>query len=246
MGALLLPEFSSNLLHRWDASELTLGDGSKITSVTDTGSGLIDLQSPAGVDTYAPTYKTNILNGQAVMRFEQGTLGQVLQSVSNVTLFPSKRGTIAVVMVPRESLAGTSSRFYLYENRNGINIEQFHLGGESNVDRPYVWAATNPEGAAKLETPPPNYAPEGEGQILIVNRDSDTSMRFRRNGVEETGRTLTGDPSVFGGTFSLGGNGQAAQSIDVDIAICAVYDKSLSTAEMIELEAYLKVVYGVR
>lgn len=246
LGAIELPEFSGSLKHRWDASELSLSDGQKITTVTDTGVGLVNLQAPGGVDTYAPTYKTNILNGQPVMRFVQGSLGQVLQSVSNTTLFPSKRGTIAIVTVPRESLAGTSSRFYLYENRNETNIEQFHFGGESNVDRPYVWVATGSDSADGIETPPPNYAPEGEGQILIVNRDSDTTLLFRRNGVAETGRALTGNPVPVVGTFKLGGNGQVAQSIDVDIAVCLVYNKSLSTAEMIELESYLMVVYGIR
>lgn len=246
MGALDLPEFSSNLLHRWDATEISLGDGADILSVTDTGSGLIDLQARGGTSLQAPTYKTNILNGQPVMRFVQGVDGQALEGISNITLFPSKRGTVALVIVPRESLAGQAGRFYLFDQRVGTNIEQLHFGGETNADRPFPWSATIPDSTDGLEAPPPNYAPEGEGQILIVNRDSDTNIRFRRNGVEESGRSISSNPVPTIGTFTMGGNGQAAQSIDVDIALCIVYDISLSTAQMVELEAYLKVVYGVR
>lgn len=246
LGAILLPTFSGSLKHRWDATQLSLSDGADILTVTDGGSGSVNLRARGGGDTQAPTYKTNILNGQPVMRFVQGTIGQALESLSNTTLFPSKRGTVAIVVVPRESLAGTSSRFYLFDHRNGTNIEQLHFGGETNTDRPFPWSATSPDSTDGLETPPPNYAPEGEGQILIVNRDSDNTLIFRRNGVAETGRSLAGNPVPVSGIFTMGGNGQAAQSIDVDIAVCLVYDKSLSTAEMIELEAYLKVVYGIR
>jgi len=242
-GSIGFPTFSA-LLHRWDATEISSSDSAPISVVANTGSSGVDLHHLNMNTINAPVYKTSILGGQPVIRFEHGFVGQGLVSDSNLVLFPARRGTIVALLVPRGDLSSGSTSKTIFENRNLPSLEQLQFGQGSHLKRPVSWAQ-NPDATETLETPGIDFLPQNESQLLIITRDTDTSMTFRRNRVDQSGRALASAPSPTSGSLIIGGGNSLSDALDYDLAFFAVYDKALNSTEVENVESYVNVTYGV-
>lgn len=86
-GAAFTPADLPNLAGWWDFSQLALADGAAISSVTDLSPTGIDFSQ--GTVGKRPTFKTGILNGLGVARFDgtDDALGAVIAASASQTLF---------------------------------------------------------------------------------------------------------------------------------------------------------------
>jgi hypothetical protein len=217
----------TGLANRWRASNATpQTDGATVTSVRDEGSGGMAMAGTTGV-----TLKTNILNGQPVLRFDGAGVG--LSGFFNIG--PSTGYTV-VVVAKASAITATADIFsglggggggMILLRQMGSSLEQWHNDTVS-------WVMTKE----------PTGIVVGEWNIFIINWDLSNCHLFR-NGVAKatSGATLLNGGGGNGANIgrSQPGGGYFAG----DVAEVITYNNAISTADRHALESYLSYVYGI-
>lgn len=128
-------------------------------------------------------------------------------------------------------------------------VEQIHMSGSSNPLMPVNvrFEPSDPAAELRLATTGIDSVPSLQPVIYTLSRDSDTTLRFRVNGVEREGATIlnsaghTGifhvNDQKFTPEFDTRIRGEWGQLLS--------YSKALTTANMEEVEKYLSLRWGI-
>lgn len=257
---------TNNLLHNWDASNIAGAmNGQRLYTWPDLGSAGINLESVIGgsfdptIDR-APTYVVNSINGRPTVLFDtvlSATSSNVaaMKTVSNTTIFPSRRGTIFWIMqhtIDTNMLGASATEYGVWSQGNpSINdrVEQVHFSGGSNPLMP-VNIRFNPADTTnelRIATSASNVIPGFTPFIMMLQRNSDTTLRFRVNGVEYEGATILNNTPV-NGIFRV--NDQQWKP-EFDSKITAnwgqilIYNNAIDNTVINNVEQYLANKWGV-
>ena len=222
---------ADDYIHRWSPDQIGgLTSGDLVALVPDGGSIDIDLTAV----TVGPTWQDDIFNGKPSYRFLVSN--RKVQSASNVNLFPSKRGT--VVWVGQILSTANNNDLYGTTDSGGGNLS---VRSSTNNVRPIGITGSNTD-PQRAETPPPDSILVDDPQIFITIRDTDTTIRFRRNGDEKLG-FATADWTPINDTFRLGS--AAGSSVQNEVGMFLVYDRVLSAGDLSTLESELATAFGI-
>lgn len=231
------PVFTINdPIHEWAAyNQLDLIDTDTVTLVPDTGTLDVNLTAIDDVD-----FAENIFNGLPAFRFRPPAQQLGFSSASAVSLFPSERGTVVWVGQVNEFVNAIKGLW----NLSGVVTGGLFLRDAG--DTSLITADTTSDGQIPIEDDNLiEQLPSNVSQIMILMKDSDTSLRFRRNGVEKQGATITSS-AAGAGTLFLGYPSPAdANTIDHEVAMFQIYDRVLSAGEMTTVESELASAFGV-
>ncbi len=206
-----------------DAGQLTgFSDGASITTWPD-ASGNARHASQANA-AKRPAFKAAAgPNGTACVRFD-GT--QAVLDVAAFTTFPSKRGTLLIVLkcsfasgyrVPLGTYDGSGAGWQVESSVTGTKFKWY----DNVADR----LAANADSTVAF-------------QLQSFNRTADTTLEFKRNGTLENTFTIANnqpDAKVLQvGAYAAAGNYHQG-----DLALVLVYSRSLAVAELAQLESWI-------
>lgn len=197
------------------AGDIAQADGTAVSSWPDaSGNGFAFTQ---GTGTKQPTYKTGILNGQAVVRYDGG------DALASTTI-TSTAGDHTVF-----GIAHSSTATYMFDNTDGGRwIAGIH-GSGAYWDGSWHGTAISTGGTTELLT-----------WVL-----DDAGAEVFKNGTSYTTGTWDAT-SRMGGTQVLGARqDQSTQMMTGDIAEWIVYEGALNTAQRTIIENYLAAKYGL-
>ena len=224
----------------------------------------------SGIFNYRPTVafesvQSLLTTGVAAMR-----------TTSNTSLFPGRRGTIFWVFAHtvnnlhytqylqsgkdsdltnalNNRTPITNATEYgvwaLQSSTNSDNVEQVHISGGSSQYFP-INIRFQPANAAndiRLATVNTSPIPSVTPIIYMLSRNSNTTLRFRANGVERTGATILNNPG-YTGRFNMNDQKYIPQynaKITGEWGQCLVYNKALSTTDIGKVEKYLSLRWGI-
>ena len=260
-----LPNFGF-LVHNWDADTIAGSiDGQRLYTWPDIGPAANDLIATVGgisepaLDR-SPTFKANSINFRGGVSFElvSGNISQdiaAMETGGSTTIFPFKRGTIFWVMqhtILTNTLAGSAEEYSVWsQGDDGSNdiVEQFHLTGGSNASMPATarFLPANTANDIRLHKTASNVVPGFSPFIMVLQRNTNTTLRWRFNGIEKDGATIT-DNTPVGGTFRVN-NHQYIPSSNIKITgiwgQILVYNKELDTTQIDSVEAFLSEKWGI-
>lgn len=223
-------DISGNVL--WlKADSLTLNDGDSVTTWVDSsGNGNDATQTGA----LRPTYKTGIIGGKPVVRFDGASQGMNVPSGStelnitgDLTMFVVLKSSSAAsqaVAVFGDSSAGTTG-FMLYLGNQFAGKASFLSSG--NVTWLTQSSAVN----------------NGSGHMVSVVL-SGTALTFYKDGSAD-GSGTSAAPVVYTGTRGIGFSDTGASPFNGDIAELIVFNAALSSGDRARVEAYLRGKYGL-
>ncbi len=208
-----------------DAGQIMgLSDGASVSTWPEvSGNGRHASQA---VGAKRPAYKATAgPNNTACVRFDGA---QTFLDTPAFSTFPTKRGTVLIVMkcgfasgyrVPLSIYDGTGVGWQVVVNLTGTKYKWYDTVGDR--------ITTSADSTAAF-------------QLQCFNRTGDTTLEFRRNAVLESTFTIANnqpDSKVLqAGAFSNSGGSNYFQG---DIALILVYSRSLSAAELAQLEAWI-------
>ncbi|MHA1950975.1 MAG: hypothetical protein ACW987_14010 [Candidatus Thorarchaeota archaeon] len=128
-------------------------------------------------------------------------------------------------------------------------VEQVHIAGGSHPSFPLT-ARFNPANASnniELATSSTGAIPAFQPTIFMLQRNNDTNLRLRTNGIERSGATILNNPGYTGKfhmnaqpwipDFRLEIGGEWTQFL--------VYDKALSEIDILAVERFLSIRWGI-
>jgi len=218
----------ANALHNWDAASIAgLSSGDVMTSIPNDGTSSITLIPRPSADfidptaDMAPQYFRNQFCGPGSL-WTGPVNGDVfraamsMRSASDVCFFPNRRGT--VFFAHSHSVGGPpgSPDQWLQDSnlwnlwnlaKDEVVMESFDVGGGSNIFHPATWS-TSPDvipdlfhpvlGQGSNKDTAPSSLTRGRPYVHMLQRNTDTNMRWRLNGFEQIGRTIPNNPPVTG------------------------------------------------
>jgi hypothetical protein len=216
-----LPVTDDLVLHL-DASELSLSDNDPVTSWTDLSGN--DYHAIQNTTANQPTFKTNVMNGKPVVRFDgdndyllTGTFSSALSQPNTVFVVWQTNSTGTQFVIDG---INKNDRHAIFQGTGGGNNVAFHAGSTLS------------------------YAKDTPFEQAII-----TSALFNgaNSEVWENGEIkLTGDfgnHSLTGLTIGAR-QGNAFFFLDGDIAEIIIYDRALTFNERTDVEFYLSRKYG--
>lgn len=186
------------------------------------------------------------------------TISNLWTSYLNTVKYPNaysdstKAQIIADALADRNVLATDSTEYGLWGLQNTTldsKVEQVHVAGGYSSLFP-VDARFQPVDSAndlRLATAAQGSIPAFSPTIYTLSRDSNTTLRFRTNGIERAGATILNNPGYTG---KLHINNQPiipqyASNMRGEWAQIMIYDKALTTTQMQEVERYLSLRWGI-
>lgn len=227
---LILPAFSPTDiagLQLWlDASQITgLVDNEPVTTWVD-ASG--NNRNAASSGTSRPLYKTNVLNGKPVLRFDGANDYMATPNVLNTdihTIF-----VIAKANGTEEDIIGSGSLI-----SGDILIMRF-----TNLFRGHFWTNNSPNAVDSVGT-------ETAAWTLYNQEVNSAQIITRRNGIQDNAANIVGTkqgvtrPIIVGNRTGVYSGG----FLNGDVAEVIVYNTALSTENRQLLETYLMTKYGI-
>lgn len=219
-------------LQLWlDASQIVgLNDGDAVSTWSDLSGNAQHATQSTG--SKRPTYKTSILNGKPVVRFDG-----VDDFLENGTFTALNNASAASLFIVKKHTSGAAIRFpFLFVN----NFYQFNLGGG-----PKYWRTSATEDAnATLDWTTWTY----EAQLFDGSQSGNANrLKIRSNGspvsVSYTGTIAATLGSGTG--FYAGSNDGTAYFWNGDIAEIIAYSTAPSAGDLALLEQYLAAKYGL-
>lgn len=137
----------------------------------------------------------------------------------------------------------------LEDTTGSPNVEQIHISGSSSPLMPINvrFQPTDPANELRLATTSIDSIPSLQPVIYTLSRDSDTTLRFRTNGVEREGVTIVDTPG-YTGIFHVNDQ-KFVPEFDTRIrgewGQLLTYSKALKTPELEEVEKYLSLRWGI-
>lgn len=202
------------------ADNLSLNDGDPVDRWGDESGNGNDFVNSSS--TSQPTFRTNVLNGKPVVRFD-GSNDFLDKETSYSNAPPYTIFTVYSAGSGSDPMAWDedtpNDRVLLYHPNN--STVEFHTNGthaSMSKSRPFS-----------------HYINE-------VWVDGSDNIEFLDNGSLEDSRNET--PRAYDGTPRLGDDPGDARELDGDIAEYIVYDNAISTADREEIRTYLADKYG--
>jgi hypothetical protein len=197
------------------ADQISASDGDAIDTWTDlSGNGNHSTQSDA---TKKPTYKTNIINGKPVLRFD------ALDDAMDNNLIISNPYTIFIVEYFSTNTANSRTI-------NSITVNALISGGRSGNNSVYVDGNVS------------DYYTTAPAKVMLNLQTGATNMVYRVNGIDRTSSSLS---SRDFGHLHLGTDVVYAEPAACDIAEIIVYNSSLSDANRTLVQTYLNNKYAI-
>ena len=228
--------YTTNLVLQLKPNSFSLNDGDAVGTWTDSsGAGNNVTQATTSKK---PIFKTNILNGQSVVRFSAASV-QGLQAASQV-IDTTKKLSIFIVArqtsVADHALVTTVGMFngdsFRFKNSAGTQKIQLYQTGDVITD-PNTGIGAN------------NWA-YYTGINRGINGTNGTST-VRVNGTTlATSGSATGRNLLFDGNLAIGFGADAASNpLDGDIAEVLLYNEEVTGANLTTVESYLASKYGL-
>jgi len=215
-----LRRLDSGLLHRYDATELTLSDGESVTSWPDEA-GSDDLSTGT-----APTFRENIINGNPVVRHD----GQGDNLTVNWT-----------------NIAAPYEIFTILVWRSIPNKFTYYIGGDSSImprighssDSPELWMA---DAGSRLN----GSAVSADTEYITATLFDGANSQHRVNGTTDS-TDDAGSNSMQGLTTGLAANdaNDFENYGEVDLGEILVYDPDASGYSRADVESYLSDKWGI-
>lgn len=217
-------------LEQWGAARLetAYADTNAVSSASDWSGKARALTQGTGAA--QPTYRTNVINGKPVFRFDGGdvlthaTLGSFL--TGNFTIIAVVRGTTKTAEMMTVSWGdltnGEARRLWVANVTGNLGFSGF--GAAANFA-----STTNVK--------------DGNAQLCVITFDG-TTARIRSNGVQRT----TGTPTLAAYTdnaLGIGANSGGTEGYTDDIAEWALYSQVVAGADLANLERYFAAPYGI-
>lgn len=220
----------SGLILWLKADALGLSNNDPVSTWTDS-SGAIHNATSAGAA--RPTFKTAILNGLPVIRFDGSDDYMTVSSLAK----------------------GAFTAFYVYNaSTGGILVEHSVNAGLNNGDYHYIpggahVAARGAGGFSAFDITAPSLA-TGSWRVISRAMDgTDAGHKIWVDGVLGTRGTIagSGDPGTGSSTadYYIGGRAGSSLFTTGDIAEIVVYNRVLSGADRASIEIYLAGKYGL-
>lgn len=231
--------YTTGLTLWFKADSLVLNDGDAVTTWPDlSGNGYDASQSTAGEK---PTYKTGILNGKPVVRFDGGDY--LNRDMTQLPMYPH---TIFIVF--RESVTVTSAGVFVWKPAAGEDYARVDGFGADTVDNSYylVFFGSTPSGYATfLGTS--GASPWG---IYVNVIGGGTGTAYLNGSAGTTDSSFTALDSVNGGGFLIGGRFfsgaiSGTNRLNGDVAEILLYNTNLGSTDRQLVERYLGAKYGI-
>jgi hypothetical protein len=213
-------------------------DGDAVAAWSDiSGNGWSATQSTAGS---RPTYKTNILNGQPVVRFDGG---DHLDFNNNATPLFSAAGEWTLFVVHKISTTtGTSGILGQYIAAVSNGRYYFYDAGSFLGSTATLGSVTQTNGAESTTTT----------RVDVHRRSASNRFRTYSNGVnndddtDASTRNLLQCGNILGAITSSGSvyNGAMQNYYNGDIAEVILFNRDLTDAELLAVQSYLGTKYG--
>ncbi len=228
------PELISGLVAWYAADAIALNDGDPVGTWEDSSVNNNDATQATAAN--KPTYKTNILNGLPVVRFD-GT-NDYLAANGLGTLISGADKPFTVVILFR-----AASGADVYSWGNSGNTVPF-LTMRISSDKPTSWKRDDAgSGTQKIPT-------DGASTTyrIVSHRHTGTAVSLYVNGVA-TSVLATADDlgTTTTNIFTLGAFGRTTFSgfMNGDIAEAIIYNRALTDSERRQLERYLGAKWGI-
>jgi hypothetical protein len=263
------------LAYNWDATGITSNDGDRLASWPDAGPNNIPLIPRPASDVFggidptldmSPEYYDNIFGARpgvffgAVSGTHVTTSAAMWSNTDSVSLFPSRRGTVFFVHqhatggLPCQGVkwAQDSTEYGLWSMKvagQALPTESFNVAGGASAFAPATLRSEPESGIPTCGDPGDlPHLVRGRPYVHMVQRDTDATMRWRVNGQEMLGRTIPNNPGSVG-RFRLCQNSEGVTGyvsvLHGFFGHFLVYNRTLSTAQVAEVEAYLMHKWGV-
>jgi hypothetical protein len=209
---------SSGLTVWLKADALSLSDNDPVATWTDSsGSGNDFAQATSG---FRPTYKTGILNGKAVVRFDgsDDVLTHAALGLSAATVF--------VVFTANDS------DYVVLSTDNGVNNGYWRWTGDGN-------GYFDLYRASRINTYP-STMPTAASQYLTLISSASTYEVFR-GGVGDGAQAA----SFADGALSLGQRADGTVQFAGDVAEVIIFNRAVNSTERGDVESYLATKYGL-
>lgn len=220
-----------------DASQETYGDGDAVSTWTNRGSGANNATAGAGTE---PTFKTGIMNGQPVVRFDGSN---DFMSVASYAPASTTAGQMSVWVVMTATSGSDYAIAELTSNYNGANaFGLFRLAADnvtfSNRGSSYSTFVTT----GTVTTTPSVYVGTMD-RSLSTNEVTGYLNSTTASGTRPQNANLSGDMST--NTLYLGARAGSSLRLAGDIAEIGFVKSVLSASDITSLTSYLGAKYGV-
>lgn len=238
-----IPKSVSNLQLWMKADSLNLADGTAVSTWTDSSTNSF---TATQVGAARPTFKTNILNGKPVIRFDRTQsqyldLGSVLSKSANFSYFAVYKTTdinqVQGVFGGLACCAITARWATLEISRNVVGSVNSYNSNGSNYSDAYTSSAVLTNNTFYITS---SVYTNGSNYPLIYMNGVAPAISGMNSGAYATSNSGANEP------FSIGRWGNYnAEYFAGDVAEIIIYSKALSDAERLRIEGYLKAKYGL-
>ena len=215
-----------------------LSDGDPVGSWADSSSAGNDTSQTDSAK--KPLYKTNILNGLPVVRFDGSN--DTLDAVDADSL-DIKRATFFAVLTFRG--AGTGNHIWLMKNATGTG-GACACGG-LRYSATHKWQYDVNAGSGWQDAPSNTVLNDDDWHILAATYDG-SSVQLYLDGAGDGSHAETGDIMSTTGKLQVGGYNASfggSEYAQCDIAEILVYDNAMSTTDRQLVEQYLNEKYNL-
>jgi len=190
-------------------------------------------------------------------------------SQSTTSLFPNRRGTVFFVFkhTVGDPQGSGGTQFWqnatefgfwsLKSSAQTLPLESFNVNGGASGLRPATFRM-QPEDLNYLPTvgntqstderSEPLALVRGRTYVHMIQRNSDTNIRWRVNGLEQLGRTIPNNPGGVG-TFRVGDNSELVTGFSAvlrgHLGQFMVFNRALNSTEIGQVEEYLALKWNV-
>lgn len=222
------PASVSGMAAWYKGEELSLANAAAVTSWADSSGNGNTLTQGTGAQ--QPTYRTNIVNGLPIVRFD-GTNDMLANAAPSG--FGSQSGQTVFAVVLTNSVADSTFHSIAVTRPQFNELRLFKEGGTSK----YLWQYLIPGGSTTAVFDA-GLAELGSFRLITgVFDDSSNALDVYRSGVAGTGAT---DAAAFSSTvINIGARDASNDFWNGDIAEVIIYSRALSSGERALVEAYL-------
>lgn len=222
-----------------DASQETYGDGDAVSTWTNRGSGANNATAGAGTE---PTFKTGIMNGQPVVRFDGSN---DFMSVASYAPASTTAGQMSVWVVMTATSGSSYAIAELTSNYNWANtFGLFRLAAGNVALRTHTSGSSFStfETTGTVTTTPSVYVGTMD-RSLSTNEVTGYLNSTTASGTRPQNDNLSGDMSTD--TLYLGARAGSSLRLAGDIAEIGFVKSVLSASDITSLTSYLGAKYGV-
>lgn len=234
-----------------DARELALSDNDPVASWADGSDSGFDAAQATGVN--QPTYKTDAINGNPVVRFDPAGDPEFLTlSGAGLGLFTDLTGfSIAVLGIARsdaQSLVAIGSVAGGENQRIGVALANSTADGSLF---PYLMVGQNDDSGPSQIVNPSFQANPRFPHVTLCVFDGQWPMGLVEVSVPANGIDFDDNPPGSAGGLPgvdcsyIGIGGQSPTTFDGDIGLLVVYDRPLNFQERHEVFSYLGSQWGI-